>query len=77
LIFLEQSGVVLRIWQPEIETIQFQAQDGSLVDCAHKGKTKASGWTGTNRWWLERPYDFVIDTKRNIAKGKKKKEKAK
>ena len=60
---LKKTGVVSKIWHPEIESIHFETQDGPLVKYVHKGKTVASCWTDTNRWWFKRPYDFVIDPK--------------
>jgi hypothetical protein len=58
--WLKRSGIVAKLWQPEIETIHFQTQDGPMVKYIHKGKTVASCWNDTNRWWFKRPYDFVI-----------------
>jgi len=57
---LKKTGLVAKIWRPEIETIYFETQDGLLVKYVHKGKTVASCWTESNRWWFRRPYDFVI-----------------
>jgi hypothetical protein len=60
--WLKHSGIVAKIWRPEIEKIHFETQDGPLVKYMHKGKTVASCWTDSNRWWFRRPYDFVIDS---------------
>jgi signal peptidase I len=60
---LKKTGIVARLWQPEIKTIHFETQDGPLVKYVHKGKTVASCWIGSNRWWFRRPYDFVIGPK--------------
>lgn len=60
---LKKTGVVSKLWRPEIETIYFQTPDGLLVKYIHKGRTVASFWTDTNRWWFKRPYDFVIGSK--------------
>jgi signal peptidase I len=69
--WLKRSGILIKLWHPELETIYFETQDGPLVKYVHKGKTVASCWTKTNRWWFKRPYDFVVDPKRNEAKGKR------
>ena len=60
---LKRSGIVARIWRPEIEIIHFETQDGPLVKYIHKGRTVASCLTDSNRWWFRRPYDFVIGPK--------------
>lgn len=61
--WLKRSGIVTRLWRPKIEALYFKTQDGTLVKYVHKGRTVASCWTDTNRWWFKRPYDFVIDPK--------------
>jgi signal peptidase I len=58
--WLKYSGIVAKIWHPEISTIRFETQDGPLVKYIHKGKTVASCWVNDNRWRFSRPYDFVI-----------------
>jgi signal peptidase I len=57
---LKKTGILAKLWRPEIEMIYFETQDGPLIKCIHKGRTVASCWTKTNRWWFRRPYDFVI-----------------
>ena len=63
--WLKCSGIVAKLWRPELEAIRFETPDGPLVKYIHKGRTVASGWTDTNRWWFRRPYDFVIRPKPN------------
>jgi hypothetical protein len=65
---LKKTGAVAQFWRPEIESIFFETQDGPLVKYTHNGKTVASYWVDTNRWWFRRPYDFVIGPK---LKGRK------
>jgi signal peptidase I len=60
---LKKSGLVSKLWRPEINTIHFETQDGPLVKYVHQGRTVASCWTDTNRWWFRRPYDFVVNPK--------------
>jgi len=60
---LKKTGIVAKLWRPEIEIIHFQTQDGPLVKYVNKGRTVASCWTESNRWWFKRPYDFVIRPK--------------
>lgn len=57
---LKKTGIVSKIWRPEIKTIHFATPDGPLVKYIHKGRTVASCWTDSNRWWFRRPYDFVV-----------------
>jgi hypothetical protein len=65
---LKKTGIVKKIWRPEIETIYFETQDGPLVKYTHNGKTVASCWVDSNRWWFRRPYDFVIKPKVKLLK---------
>ncbi len=60
---LKKSGIPARLWQPEIETINFETQDGPLVKYIHKGRTVANCWVSSRRWWFRRPYDFIIGPK--------------
>jgi signal peptidase I len=62
--WLKCSGIVTKLWHPEIVTINFKTPDGPLVKYIHKGRTVASCWTDSNLWWFKRPYDFIIDPKR-------------
>jgi signal peptidase I len=59
----KKTGILAKFWRPEIETIYFETQDGPLVKYVHKGKTVASCWVDSNRWWFRRPYDFIIGPK--------------
>ncbi len=59
--WLKCSGLVAKYWKPKIEAIRFETPDGALIKYIHKGRTVASCWTDTDRWWFKRPYDFVID----------------
>jgi signal peptidase I len=63
---IKRSGIVAKLWRPEIETIHFETQDGPLVKYVHVGRTVASCWLDSNRWWFRRPYDFVIDPKAKL-----------
>ena len=60
---LKKTGIVARLWRPEIEVIRFATPDGPLVKFVHNGRTVASCWTAANSWWFRRPYDFIIDPK--------------
>jgi len=63
---LKKSGIIPRIWRPEIETIHFETRDGPLIKYVHKGKTVAMHWTDKNGWWYRQPYDFIIGPKIKI-----------
>lgn len=60
---IKKTGIVAKLWRPEIKTIQFETQDGPLIKYIHKGRTVANCWVESNRWWFRRPYDFVIGPK--------------
>jgi signal peptidase I len=60
---IKKTGIVAKLWQPQIETVYFATQDGPLIKYLHNGQTVASCWTDTNCWWFRRPYDFIIDPK--------------
>jgi hypothetical protein len=60
---LKKTGIVSKLWQPQIETVYFATQEGPLIKYLHNGQTVASCWVETNRWWFRRPYDFVIGPK--------------
>jgi hypothetical protein len=68
---LKKTGIISKLWQPEIETIYFETQDGPLVKYIHKGRTVASCWLDSNRWWFRRPYDFVIGPKMKMPASNK------
>ena len=42
---VKKTGIVSKLWRPEIETIYFETQDGPLIKYVHKGRTVASCWT--------------------------------
>jgi signal peptidase I len=65
---LKKTGIVAKLWRPSIEIIHFETLDGPLVKYIHKGKTMASCWTASKRWWFRRPYDFVIEPKLKSGK---------
>lgn len=60
---VKKTGIVAKLWRPEIQTIHFQTQDGPLVKYVHNGRTVAKYWKKNNHWWFRRPYDFVIGPK--------------
>lgn len=57
---LRESGIVARLWQPDIEAIHFETPDGPLVKYLHKGRTVTICWKTTDRWLTKRPYDFIL-----------------
>jgi signal peptidase I len=65
---IKKTGIVAQFWRPGIETFYFETQDGPLIKYIHKGRTVASCWVDSNRWWFRRPYDFVIGPKLNNRK---------
>jgi hypothetical protein len=60
---LRKSGIVARIWHPDLETLRFDTSAGALIKFIHHGKTVASFWQNEKRWSFSRPYDLLIDTK--------------
>ncbi len=62
-LMIRESGIVAKLWRPEIEIIHFETPDGPLIKYVHKGKTVAICWTEKNHWWYRQPYDFIIKPK--------------
>jgi signal peptidase I len=66
--WLKRSGIIARMWRPEIEIIRLQTAAGPLIKYIHKGKTVASYWVDGNCWQFRRPYDFIIRPRLNSGK---------
>ncbi|MFO7685067.1 MAG: S26 family signal peptidase [Desulfobacterales bacterium] len=62
-LIIRKSGLIAKIWQPEIDVFQFETSNGLLVKYVHNDRTVAICWAGENRWWLKRPYDLVLRPK--------------
>jgi hypothetical protein len=60
---IKRTGLVKRMWNPNIERIYFKTPDGQLIKYIHNGRTVASYWEESNLWWYRRPYDFIIGPK--------------
>ncbi len=59
-VLIRNSGIVMKLWHPEIETIFFETAHGPLAKYVHEHKTVATCWIERNRWWIKRPYDLII-----------------
>jgi signal peptidase I len=57
---LKKTGIIYKLWRPEIEKIYFETPEGPLIKYIHKSRTVANYWIDSNLWWFRRPYDFVI-----------------
>jgi len=59
-LLIRNFGILKKFWHPEIEIIHLNTPDGSLDKYVHRGLSVAIHWIGNNRWYLKRPYDFII-----------------
>lgn len=63
---VKKSGLIAKIWHPEIDVFQFETPAGPLVKYVRKGRTVAVCWTGKKRQWQRRPYSFVLNPEQNF-----------
>lgn len=57
---LKKSGIVAKIWRPDIKMILFQTPDGPLIKYIHKNHTIANSWVSLNITQIKKPYELVI-----------------
>ena len=60
---IRKSGIVTKLWHPEIEIIHFDTPNGPIVKYMHKGKIIAIYWAEKDSWKFRRPYDLLIELK--------------
>jgi len=57
---LRNSNLIPRLWQPNVTTLRFDTEKGSLVKYICNGRTVARWWQQQNRFECDKPYDLVI-----------------
>ena len=60
--WLRRSGMVPRLWRPQITCLRVATDKGDLVKYLVAGRTVARWWPEENRFECDRPYDLVIPT---------------
>ncbi len=58
--FLRQSGIVSRLWHPNIQKIYFQTENGPVIKYLCKGRTIACWRPAQNYFEYRKPYDMVL-----------------
>lgn len=62
-LMIRESGIVAKLWRPEIEIIHFETPNGPLIKYVHKDRTVAVYWTDKGHWWCRCPYDLIVRSK--------------
>jgi len=57
---LRNSNLIPRLWQPNVTTLRFDTEKGSLVKYICNGRTVARWWVENQRFECDKPYDLVI-----------------
>lgn len=57
---LKQSGIINRIWKPEITRVCLNTQDGHLIQFVHNKCVIARFWPEEDRFECRKPWDLVI-----------------
>lgn len=57
---LRKSGLLPRMWQPEITRLKMNTDEGELIKFVSKGRTVAYWWPGTGRFECRWPFDLVV-----------------
>ena len=67
---IRQTGLIRRLWHPDIAVIRFMTEKGPLLKYIHHGRTVAWRWSEKNRFDCRKPYDLVLRPDESIAAGK-------
>lgn len=59
-IMLKKTGIIAKLWHPEIELIQFETPDGPLIKYLHYGKTVAIFQKSNSRFCIKQLFDLVV-----------------
>ncbi len=57
---LRGTGLIAKLWNPDIEGVHFDAPDGPFSKYLHKGKTVAIFRENKKCCMVKRPYDFIF-----------------
>lgn len=58
---LSQSGLLKKIWRPEITTVGFQTPQGLLIKYLYKNRTVAAHWIDRDKWICRPPFALILD----------------
>jgi hypothetical protein len=58
--WLRRSGLVRRIWRPNLVRVQIETEQGTLVKYIHRRRTVATWHAQRNVFSVHKPYDLVI-----------------
>lgn len=58
---LKASGIVPRLWKPEIFRVKLNSQDGSCIQHVWKNRIVGRFWPEENRFECRKPWDLFID----------------
>jgi len=57
---LNQSGVVAKIWRPDIQVLYFDTHFGPLIKYIHRNRTVALYWVEERKWSFHFPFSLMI-----------------
>ena len=57
---VKSSGVIAKIWHPEIQKIRVKTENGSLLKYIHKNRTVATWDPQNKRFTYQHPYDLIL-----------------
>ena len=57
---IKSSGIISKIWHPDIQKVQLKTRAGVLTKYIHRGKTIAQWDSVSKRFTYKHPYDLVI-----------------
>jgi hypothetical protein len=64
---LRLTGLIRRLWHPDITVIRFMTEKGPLLKYICRGRTVAWWWAEKNRFDCRKPYDLILDPKKSIT----------
>jgi len=62
---LKSSGIVIKVWKPDISRIQLMSVNGPLIKYIYRGKTVAVWDASCHYFECRRPFDLVIPSPNN------------
>jgi signal peptidase I len=57
---MRDSGILARIWQPQVSLLRINSPDGTLIKYLWRGRTIARWWPRQNKFECRKPWDLVI-----------------